>query len=102
MHGDFNSIREEVPDQGGVDSLPNLLLHQPILARHGEHGLDTPPIHGEVLHQLPQLEGDKMSPYSSISLNTPYARRIQVFQRTRPGKEGSVTIVNLCDQTSGH
>ena len=87
MHGDFNSILEEVPDQGGVYCLSDLLLHQSILARHGEHGFDTPPIHCEVLHQLPQLEGDKMSPYSSISLDTPCARRIQVFQGTRPGKK---------------
>ena len=74
MHSNFHPILEEVPDQGGVDRVPHLLLHQPVPARPGEDALNTPSIHGEVLHLLPHLEGNDMSPHSCISLNTPGTR----------------------------
>ena len=60
-HSSLHPILEEVPDNGGLDHVSHLFLHQPVPAGPGENGLYPPLIHGVVLHLLPQLEGNPMS-----------------------------------------
>ena len=84
-HVDHQPVLVEVSHQSRIDRVPDLQLHQSVGPGLGEEGLDSPAVHGDVLHPGARREADRVGPQTSVCLDTPLA----LVPREDPVRTGS-------------